>query len=322
MTKVNDEIAEFHMALQIMDNMDTGLVVLDLDCNVCTWNSFMRSYSGIEAEFIIGKSVFDFFPDLPSHWLKAKMNSARKLKMRGFSSWEDREYLFKFNNFSPVSNGVSVMYQNIVFMPLHSLGGDVTHICLMIHDVSDIAKKKLHLRESNQKLSHLSRTDGLTGLYNRAHWELCLSEQFSQCETLSSTATLVIFDIDLFKKVNDTYGHSAGDGVIRNTAYLLKKTARQGDSCGRYGGEEFTALLPNTSSDQALFFAERLRHRIEKSLVDADGEQISYTISLGICEYKPTMQNYLQWLESADKALYSSKQNGRNRSTIFEESDK
>jgi len=312
------EISEFHMALQIMDNMDAGLVVLDLDYNVCTWNSFMRSYSGIEAGIIIGKSVFDFFPDLPKHWLKAKIEAAKKLKMRGFSSWEDRPYLFKFNNFSPVSNGLSVMYQNVVFTPLLSLSGQVTHISLMIHDVSDIAKKKLHLRESNQKLSHLSRTDGLTGLYNRAHWEQCLSEQFAQCDTLSSTATLVIFDIDFFKKVNDTYGHSAGDGVIRNTAYLLKKTARQGDHCGRYGGEEFTALLPNTTSEQALFFAERLRKRVEQSIVDADDSQIRYTISLGVCEFDPKMKNHLQWLESADKALYSSKQNGRNQSTIYQ----
>ncbi|MBD1556892.1 diguanylate cyclase [Vibrio sp. S9_S30] len=317
MSDITLDIADFHWALQVMDNMDSGLVVLDKSYNVCTWNSFMQSYSGITADIIMGHNLFDLFPQLPSEWLKSKIEASIKLKMRGFSSWEDRPYLFEFNNFSPVSNGLSVMYQNVVITPLKALTGEVTHVCLMIHDVSDIAKKKLHLRETNQKLSHLSRTDGLTGLYNRAHWEQCLSEQFIQCQTLCTPASLVIFDIDHFKKVNDTYGHSSGDSVIRQTAHLLKKTARQADFCGRYGGEEFTVLLPNTNSDQAYYFSERLRKRVEETLVSTEKGEIVFTISLGISEFSSKMENYLAWLESADKALYSSKQNGRNQSTIY-----
>ncbi|CCN82950.1 putative GGDEF and PAS/PAC family protein [Vibrio nigripulchritudo SFn27] len=318
MSDLTLDISEFHWALQVMDNMDAGLVVLDTNYKVCTWNSFMQSYSGITADIIMGHNLFDLFPQLPSEWLKAKIEASIKLKMRGFSSWEDRPYLFEFNNFSPVSNGLAVMYQNVVITPLRALTGEVTHVCLMIHDVSDIAKKKLHLRETNQKLSHLSRTDGLTGLYNRAHWEQCLSDQFIQCQTLNTPASLVIFDIDHFKKVNDTYGHSSGDGVIRQTAHLLKKTARQADCCGRYGGEEFTVLLPNTNSEQAHYFSERLRQRIEETAVSTEQGDISFTISLGISEFHPEMETYLAWLECADKALYSSKQNGRNQSTIHD----
>ncbi|USD66590.1 sensor domain-containing diguanylate cyclase [Vibrio sp. SCSIO 43136] len=314
----NSDLNEIHLLMQIMDNMDAGLIVIDLDYNVCTWNSFMRSYSGIDSDLIHGHCLFDFFPDLPKAWFMAKVQSVIKLQMRTFSSWEERPYLFEFNNFSPVTHGLSKMYQNVVFSPLRSLTGEITHVSIKVQDVSDIAKKKLFLKESNQKLSQLSRTDGLTGLYNRGYWEQCLQEQFARCQTVSSIATLVMFDIDFFKKVNDTYGHTAGDGVIRNTAYLLKQTVRKADVCGRYGGEEFGVLLPDTNAEQAHYFSERLRKKVEAGIVDYEGEPIRYTISLGICQIDPDMESHTQWLEAADKALYTSKQSGRNLSTIYQ----
>jgi diguanylate cyclase (GGDEF)-like protein len=134
---------------------------------------------------------------------------------------------------------------------------------------------------------------------------------------LSQPSALVIFDIDHFKNVNDTYGHGAGDEVIRQTARLLKKTARNSDLCGRYGGEEFTVLLPGTTADQALYFAERLRKRVEKYVVDTSSGPINFTVSLGVCELSSCIASHLEWLESADKALYRSKQSGRNQTSLF-----
>jgi diguanylate cyclase (GGDEF)-like protein len=118
--------------------------------------------------------------------------------------------------------------------------------------------------------------------------------------------------------VNDTYGHTVGDDVIRHAADELRKATRGGDICGRYGGEEFTVILPGTCADQALYFTERLRKRIEKSLVECEGHTVNYKISLGICELTEQQTSHLTWLEHADKALYFSKENGRNRSTVFD----
>ncbi len=129
-------------------------------------------------------------------------------------------------------------------------------------------------------------------------------------------ASLVIFDIDHFKKVNDTYGHAAGDDVIRKTSEILRKTARATDHCGRYGGEEFTVLLPNTPVDQARYFAERLRKRIESEVVNTEAGPIQYTISLGVCAFNKRFRNHAEWLEHADKALYESKELGRNQTTV------
>lgn len=314
---MNNNMSDFHWAMQVIADLDAGLIVLDQNYRVCAWNAFMQSYSGITSDKILGNVIFDIIPDLPETWLRKKVNTSFKLNTRGFSCWEDRPYLFKFKNFTPISNSLTEMRQNITFSPLTSLNGQVSHVSLVISDVTDIAKNKLHLEQSNQQLSTLSKTDGLTKLFNRAYWESSLQREFKQAKISGHTSSLVIFDIDHFKKVNDTYGHTVGDDVIRNAADLLRKTSRNTDICGRYGGEEFTVILPGTNAEQALYFAERLRKRIEEVTVKCEDIYVNYQISLGICELSATHEDYLSWLEMADKALYYSKDHGRNQSTIY-----
>lgn len=211
------------------------------------------------------------------------------------------------------------MFQDIVITPLRSLSGDVSHIAIQINDVSETARNRIHLRETNQHLSEISRKDGLTGLFNRAYWEQSLKEEFAQLKVIEESSSLVIFDIDHFKKVNDTYGHHTGDEVIRRTSSLLRKTARSSDICGRFGGEEFTVLLPHTNQEQANYFAERLRKRIEQEIVKVEEFLINYTISIGVCEYKSYFESHTQWLKSADAALYRAKESGRNQTCNHED---
>ncbi|WP_023604526.1 sensor domain-containing diguanylate cyclase [Aliivibrio logei] len=317
MNTKNTAMNDFHWAMQVIGDLDAGLIVLDKEYRVCAWNSFMQSYSGVTADSILGHVIFDIIPDLPASWLRKKVDASFSLKTRGFSSWEDRPYLFKFKNFTPISSGLTEMRQNITFSPLTSLNGLASHVSLVINDVTDIAKNKLHLQESNQQLSNLSKTDGLTNLFNRAYWESCLKKEFETAQVSGAVSSIVIFDIDHFKQVNDTYGHTVGDDVIRNASDLLRKTSRNTDICGRYGGEEFTVILPGTNAEQALYFTERLRKRIEKAIVVCEKANVSYQVSLGICELAPEHTDYLSWLEMADKALYHSKENGRNRSTVY-----
>jgi diguanylate cyclase (GGDEF)-like protein len=290
--------------MQVMDNIDAGVVIIDKEYNVWAWNTFMQAYSGITSEQIMGNNLFDVVDDLPVEWLKNKIASTFKLRMRSFSCWEDRPSIFNFSNFSPVTGGSSLMFQNMTLTPLKSLSGELSHICLTITDVSDIAKNKTHLRESNEQLTHLSMTDRLTQLYNRGHWEACLAEEFERCRKANIPSTLVMFDIDHFKKVNDTFGHIAGDGVIRKVSSLLRRTKRHSDIAGRYGGEEFGVILPGTSAELGLYFTERLRNRVEEASVAVDVRNISVTISLGVCEWAPWMASYENWLELSDCALY------------------
>ncbi|MFA1560426.1 sensor domain-containing diguanylate cyclase [Aliivibrio fischeri] len=314
---MNSDMSDFHWAMQIIGDLDAGLIVVDKNFKVCAWNNFMQSYSGITAEKILNHNLFEVVPDLPKSWLVKKVMTSFSLNTRGFSCWEDRPYLFKFKNFTPISNGLTEMRQNITFSPLTDVNGNVSHISLIIHDVTEIAKNTLHLENSNHQLSTLSKIDGLTQLYNRAYWESCLKKEFNEARAAERVSSIVMFDIDHFKKVNDNFGHTVGDDVIRDAAELLRKTSRNTDICGRYGGEEFTVILPYTNAEQAFYFTERLRKRIENSTISTESEEIHYRVSLGICELSNEHPDHLSWLEAADKALYYSKENGRNQSNVF-----
>ena len=302
--------------MDMLQNIDIGLIVLNRENEIQLWNSFMENHSGILAYKTKGANLFELFPDIPVDWFQHKVESVFQLRTRAFSIWEQRPYIFKFKNYRPITGTAEFMFQNISVFPLTSTTGDVTNICIIVYDVTDIATNSQALESANKQLEQLSRTDRLTGLNNRGYWQECQELEFSHYQRHHVPSSLLIFDIDHFKKVNDTYGHQAGDEVIRKCAQLLLKCARDIDICGRYGGEEFVVLLKNTAQDGALVFAERLRKLIEKLTIKYQKDEIKFTISLGICELSHEVQTPQQWLELADQGLYHSKENGRNKTTV------
>ncbi|MCY1375509.1 putative diguanylate cyclase DgcT [compost metagenome] len=126
-----------------------------------------------------------------------------------------------------------------------------------------------------------------------------------------------MFDIDHFKKVNDSHGHPAGDKVIQAVAEVMREQVRDTDYAGRYGGEEFVVLLPDVDSAAATLFAERLRRRIESLLVTYEGQGIPFTISLGVADLSEPAEDYQQLIERADQALYAAKEAGRNQVKVY-----
>jgi len=144
-----------------------------------------------------------------------------------------------------------------------------------------------------------------------------LRQDYARHRRYERNAALVMFDIDHFKKINDSYGHQAGDAVIQQTAELVRQSTRDADIAGRYGGEEFVVLLPDTDSEGAVTFAERLRQSIEAHEVVHEGRSIRFTVSLGIADLSEPTNGYAQLIERADIALYSSKASGRNQVTLY-----
>ena len=313
----NIDIQEFHWIMDIIRSIDVGLVVLDRDYRIRVWNNFMENHSGWRPDRVLNNNIFKIFPEIPQDWLIRKAESVFQLKNRAFTTWEQRPYLFKFKNYRPITGSAEYMYQNITLIPLVSANKEVNHVGIIIYDVTDVAVSKIELEEANEQLEGLSRTDRLTQLFNRGYWEECLSLEFTRFKRTHHTSSLIMFDIDHFKKINDSYGHQAGDEVIRQTADAFRHTLRSSDIAGRYGGEEFSAILIDTSAKDALVFAERLRKRIEATNVHYEQHDIRFTISLGVAEISNDMSDYQQWLECSDQALYSSKHNGRNQTTIF-----
>ncbi len=160
-----------------------------------------------------------------------------------------------------------------------------------------------------EKLLHISRIDGLTGLFTRRYWEKRLLEEFNRCQRSGENACVMMIDIDHFKSINDNYGHLVGDNVLKKFGHLLL-SLRSSDIAGRYGGEEFAVLLPNSSLEESLLVAERLRQKIEITSFD----NISYcTVSIGIASLGKNYEDAYKWLDNADQALYQAKANGRNQ---------
>jgi diguanylate cyclase (GGDEF)-like protein len=170
----------------------------------------------------------------------------------------------------------------------------------------------LELAWSYQEVDRRARTDELTGLHNRMHFGEQLQRTLAEADRFNQPLSLVLVDIDHFKKVNDTWGHDAGDAVLKHAARILQEGVRSVDVCVRYGGEEIAMLLAQTDSGRAVEVAERLRARIAATVVRHAGAEIAVTASFGVATYPETVKVRDQLFPSADKALYIAKHEGRN----------
>ena len=188
---------------------------------------------------------------------------------------------------------------------------DPKHAIATVEGVlSDITERKRILEE----LRHLATVDGLTGLYNRRHFlELC-ERELRRARRYRLDVALLMLDADLFKTINDTYGHDVGDEVLRVIARLCQYQMREADIIGRLGGEEFAILLPQTNPSDALGAAERLRKAIAQTTLPlADGRMLRFTVSIGVCAGAAQTITLQELLKIADRALYTAKRRGRNQ---------
>lgn len=315
---VSIDLNEFHWLLAIVQSIDVGVVVLDRDYCVQVWNTFMENRSGVQPKDAHNQNFFSLFPEVNREWFTRKVESVATLGTPAFTIWEQRPYLVRFKNYQPITGQEDFMYQNTTLLPLRSTDSHINHICLVIYDVTDVATNRRQLQAVNAQLQQLSSTDRLTGLYNRGHWEESLKVAYARHQRHGNATSLVMFDIDHFKRVNDTYGHQAGDHVIEQVARLVREHVRDSDVAGRYGGEEFAVVLSDTDKVGARVFAERLRKSVEALEVLHDGHSIRFTISLGIADLSKPSVNHADLIAWADQALYASKNAGRNRVTVYE----
>lgn len=166
----------------------------------------------------------------------------------------------------------------------------------------------LHKRE----LLALSRTDSLTGLLNHGAWKDQLEIAFQRCRRQKQGAAIALIDIDHFKAINDTYGHVAGDIVLRQLSKMLKQNLRAADVAGRYGGDEFCVILPDLPLFNAAQAMEALRERFA-TLGYEQNPALKVSLSIGLAAYDPAHGDATRWLNDADQALYEAKATGRNR---------
>lgn len=166
-------------------------------------------------------------------------------------------------------------------------------------------------------IERMATTDGLTGLFNHRQFQERLAAEFIRLGRFGQPLSLLLIDIDFFKKVNDTYGHPAGDAVLRAVADIIRKTVREVDMPARYGGEEFAALLIGTDKKGAFQTAERLRCTVRDSEFKAEDKRIRVTVSIGVSSVPADTKIKEEFIERADKALYQAKSGGRNKTVMW-----
>ncbi len=233
--------------------------------------------------------------------------SNQEIREAGFLSIFDDEaamlgYLSANNNTSPVQIDYKGRILSVAVSQIHTEEGNISGSAALLRDITE--EKRFE-----QQLIKISTTDALTDLFNRRHLDLTLAQELERAQRYGQTLAILMFDVDHFKKFNDTHGHDQGDRVLQSLGQTMKDSVRTVDIPCRYGGEEFLVILPGTATEGAMILAERLRENVENTRVDG----LQVTISIGVaCFPDAPVASYDKLIEAADKALYEAKAAGRN----------
>jgi diguanylate cyclase (GGDEF)-like protein/PAS domain S-box-containing protein len=299
-------------------NMFTNLTVgyQALDINGC-WldaNQKMAQILGFATpEEMIGQSFIDSWSDTDQEF------SAFYQHFKD-NNYVEGEFMLMRCDSQPITVIISGRIQRNKegdFVCAHSVIVDITERQKMEQKIIEmnaelelkIAERTAELSKANEDLRHLSRHDALTGLHNRLSANERLHSEFVSMKRSQNNYAVLLLDIDFFKKVNDTHGHSVGDSVLQQLAQILKTTLRESDFAARYGGEEFLLLLPNTELFEARLVAEKIRHSIEAVPHPVAGK---ITVSIGVAIATPEEADEYIAVKEADDNLYAAKKSGRN----------
>jgi two-component system, cell cycle response regulator len=165
----------------------------------------------------------------------------------------------------------------------------------------------------HEEIYRLTTIDGLTQIFNKRYFLETLEREISRAHRYRRDLSLIMFDIDFFKKVNDTYGHLAGDYVLKQLASVIKGHIRREDIMARYGGEEFSIILPEIDGVNATAFAEKIRKLVEKTVFKFEDARMPVTISIGVASLQPDLHDPLEFIKVSDEKLYQAKAQGRNQ---------
>jgi len=196
---------------------------------------------------------------------------------------------------------------------LNVVAGGVVLGLLLLRWLPLAVKERGSAEQRASDMETLASIDGLTGIYNRRHFETLVHAELARCQRYTRPLSILMIDVDHFKAVNDRFGHAAGDQVLKAVAATCLAAKRDSDVVARVGGEEFAVMLPETAEEAAAQFAERLRYQVQDCPTIMENETLAITVSIGIASGGPQTSAIEDLLRSADQALYEAKRSGRNR---------
>ena len=286
--------------------LNMGVVILDTDLCVRYWNNWMTRHIATDRKKIVGAKLTEVFPNLDTPLFLRSIKSVITFGNYYFFSQRLHRYLIPMKPTGAFPTQFKFMQQSCTAYPIRDENNAVHQICITIQDVTEIAAYEKILLDINLK-------DSLTGAYNRLFLTTRLQEEFERHRRYSRTLSLIMLDIDYFKKVNDTYGHQCGDFILKSVCETINAILRKVDMLVRFGGEEFCCLLPETDLQSAMIMAERIRKAIEKKEFNYNDAVIRITVSLGVHEFRGDIDSPDTLLRTADEALYKAKEAGRNQ---------
>ena len=292
------------LCTKVIETTQQGIVITDDKANIIMVNKGFKQITGFSENEVLGHN--------PRLWKSGKHDQSFYQHMWSqlltCGQWQGE--IWNRNK-----NGV-IFPQWLNISAVKNTSGNVTHYVSVFSDISKLKEAENKLKEINVHLKKLSSIDSLTGISNRRMFDQALHREWHRAIRYQHPLSLIMLDIDYFKKFNDTYGHLQGDECLKQVAKnVVQSVNRSTDLVSRYGGEEFSIILPDTNREAAIIIAERIRKNIEQLGIPHIRSEIGdyLTISLGVASLIPsTVSSPIQLIKLADKMLYSAKHNGRN----------
>ncbi len=310
---VQEAVRDAHRRLdEIIEFLPDATLVIDTNEKVIAWNKAMEEMTGVPKKDMLGKGDYEYA--IPFYGKRKPILINLALMTNNQLAMLEQNYDIGRTNKNTIFGEVYCpetykgrgAYLFASASKLHDTAGNIVGAIETIRDITD-------RKEVEKKLHTMATTDELTNLWNRRYFMQSVSQEIERAKRYKQYFSVMMLDIDHFKKVNDTQGHAAGDAVLQHLASIIKKNLRRLDIPGRIGGEEFGIILPSTNLEKAALLAERLRKDIENSPAYYNGNEIAFTVSIGVTNYHHRLSKVDELLKIVDDALYKAKDHGRNR---------
>ncbi|MGA7826350.1 MAG: diguanylate cyclase [Geobacteraceae bacterium] len=304
---------------QVLQKISVPTFVIDQDHTVIHWNKALENLSGYPAVEMIGTSDHwkAFYPVQKPLLADLVLDNVREHAIDGYYDGKHRksslsEGAYEVEDFFP-GLGDAGRWLFFTATPIPDAEGLMLGAVQTLQDITERKIVEDELRESEKRYRELSITDSLTKLFNSRHFFRQLRQEIERAKRYEEPLSLILLDIDNFKGYNDTYGHLEGDRVLAVLADVIRANLRTADSAYRYGGEEFTVILPETEGENALPVAERLRKSFEETILSPlPRTEVHMTVSVGVTQYIPGEDDAV-FIKRADHAMYTAKTSGKNR---------
>lgn len=291
--------------IDLFDRIQDPLLIVSGDCVVIDANPGAESFFTLSTEELKSYDLSQLFESSDQ-----MQKEIRVVQRRYHPRVSEKSVL--------INNQLKHLKLETCCLELQDNGESTKVVQILIKDQTELVNARLELEQKNKELAEISITDKLTNLFNRRHFDDCLAKETERAERTNTQVSLILFDVDKFKVYNDTNGHIPGDQLLTELATLIKGQVRNIDIPCRYGGEEFVIICPNTTADQALILAERIRVTVmNHPFAHREKQPLGFvSVSIGISTYPELTADKEQLKILADEGLYHSKENGRNQSTV------